>query len=350
MPHTEKEFELEGHTLPTLDLLVEAQRILDLARAQGQFIRLEGVEVKHLTDLEQVRELCHKEHLRVEAPPPKPPALTKEQELLVHRALRWRAALVRRADRAFADERYTRLRYHRLFELHGILDRVYEELFLLHALAKMDARRLAAFRVDDGFIQQGEDLLYELRGLPVPERKPAEDGEPRKRGGRLGGFAEPVADPDEAPSLPAVVDNAHVLSVLKGRLWVQMKNLSNIGQIALTLHAKEVDKTEPTRRDFILRLKPTEDDETLVALGKYRADPAPDAKQPGRPPAKPAASRPLEPKPAVVAAPPPPAPASPAVPGPSPAAPGGDAFKKPPPRAVGLVRPSPTHGRTEPSK
>ena len=342
MAHTEKEFELEGHTLPTVELLAEAQRILDLARAHGQLTRLEGVAVKHLTDLEQVRELCQKEHLRVEAKPAKPPVLNKEQDALVHRALQWRAALVRRADRVFADERYTRLRYHRLFELHGIIDRVYEELYLLHAIAKLDAKRLIPAGVDDAFLQRGEDLLYELQGLPVPEHKTAEEEEPRKRGTRLGGFAEPAPDHDEVHKLPPVGDSAHILSVLKGRLWLQMRHLSAIGQVAMTLHAKEVDKAEGPRRDFVIRLRPTEDDETFIALHLFRADPAADPKT------APKGAKPPEAKPA--APPPTPAPAPPAATSTTPAAPAGDAFKKPPPRAVGLVRPSPFHGRTEPTK
>ena len=57
MAHTEKELELEGHTLRTEELLGEASRLLDLARVHAMALRAEGVELKHITELDQVREI-----------------------------------------------------------------------------------------------------------------------------------------------------------------------------------------------------------------------------------------------------------------------------------------------------
>lgn len=351
MANTEKEFELEGHTLPTAELLAEAARLVDLARSHAMPMRAEGLDLKHYTELDQMRDMVQKEHNRVEAKPPKPPSLSKEQERVVARAFQWRANLVRRVDRAYADDRYARLKFHRLFQLHRLPERLYEELFLLVQIARQDLKRLAPGGVTEELVNQGEDLCYELQNLPVPDRKALAEFEQKLASHRYG---PPPKKPEEPAKLPAVTDSAKALSILKGRLYLMLKNISYAGQVAFTaFDDKDAAKAETLRRDFMLRVKPVEDDEELITCGRL---PGPAGAASARAPAAAAAASPAaSPAGAAAPAPVPPPAESKVMPmekvtskpgGANP--PPGDPLKKPPPRAVGLVRPSATVGSKGP--
>ncbi|MEW5855530.1 MAG: hypothetical protein AB2A00_42545 [Myxococcota bacterium] len=360
MAHTEKELELEGHLVTTQELVAEATRLLELARAHAQALRPEGIELRNITELDQVKELLVKEHSRIELKPVKVLPLTKEMEKVMDRAYAWRAMMIRRADRAYADDRMLRLRFHRRFELQRLPERLYEEIHILLHLARHDAKRLAPVGVTEVFLNQGEDLLYELQGHAPPDRKAKEEYEQKKRTHRYG---PPPTPPPEPPRLPDVTDSARNLSVLKGRVLLLMRDLSAAGQVAHCLpKEKEERKAESIRRDFIIRLRLHEDEEDLITLGRPSTGKV-EAAAPA--PTKPATP---EPAPAPAKPSPIPSPRGPNEQGPRPTAernvltmeevtskPGGpnpppptDPFKKPPPRAVGLVRPSPTHGTKTP--
>lgn len=353
MAHTEKDLEIEGHTHPTQPLLAETQRLLDLARGHSMALRPLGYDVKNFTEIDQLKELVAKEHNRVEGKPPKAFVPTKDQEKLLARAYTWRAQMIRRADRAFHDDRYNRLKYHRAFLTYGAMDRLFEELYHLAAHARVDLKRLASAGVDDAFIAQGEDLCFELSGQPAPNRKAHEEYQKALKEHKWG---PPPKEPEPLPKLPSCNDNAKNLSIMRGRLYLMLRQLSAAGQLSFcSLDAKDAQKAEAARRDFALRIQPMEDDEELFTLGRSGAKAGPAARpaaRPGTAAASPA-SPPAEAAPAMTtdAA----ASAEPedkvmpmekvtAKPGGANPPPPTDPFKKPPPRAVGLVRPSPTHG------
>jgi len=359
MAATDKDFELDGHTLPTQELLAEAARLVDLARTHAMVMRTEGFETKDYTALDQMKDQVQKESARVETPPPKVVSLNKEQEKVLARAYAWRAVLVRKVDRIYADDRYSRLRFHRGLHLFKTPDRVFEELMLLIQNAKQDLKRLAPVKVDEDMLGAGEDLCYLLLNLQPPDRKAWAEYETAVAMHRYGPPPKKPADPVK---LPPVTDSAKGLSILKGRLYLQMRHMSFAGQAAFCFpkDPKEAQKFEALRRDFMLRVKPTEDDEELITLGRFNPDAAVAAAPVAAPAAKPAAGpadKAALPPPLMPGAPIGPAPVKPAetssadkgvLPmdrvtskpgGPNPpAAP--DALKKPPPRAVGLVRPS----------
>ncbi|MBN2360371.1 MAG: hypothetical protein JXR83_13035 [Deltaproteobacteria bacterium] len=336
MVYSEKELELEGHTLGTQQLLEEARRVLDLAHRYPNELAQEGVGLKELSNFDRERDLVVKEHERVELLVGNRGALRPEMEKVVDRALRWRSLLVRRVDRAFADDRYSRLKYHRMVELHRLPERLVEELQLLYEFAKQDAPRLAPYRIDEPFMELGEDLLYELRGLPPPERAAWREYKEKMKHHRYGPPPKPPPDP---PKLPAVMDNARGLSIMRGRVYMLLRQVSAAGQVAFTAWGeREPRQNEALRREFVLRIGPSEDDETLLSLGKG-ADPA------GRAPAK----VDLEPMP--VAAETEPATSAPerefVNPG-GPPIPPPDPTKKLPARPIAVIRPSATRGRKGP--
>jgi len=333
MVYSEKDMELEGHTLRTQDVLAEAERILDLAHRYPTELAQEGIGLKELANFERERGLVVTEHERVELLVGNRGALRPEMEKVVDRALRWRSLLVRRVDRAFSDDRYGRLKYHRLLELHRLPERLVEELQLMYDFAKQDAPKLAPYRVDEGFMEAGEDLLYELRGLPAPDRAAWREYKEKMKHHRYGPPPKPPADP---PKLPAVIDGARGLSIMRGRVYMLLRQISAAGQVAFTTWAdREPRQHEVLRREFVLRIGPTEDDETFLALGKG-ADPG------SRAPAK------VELEPAVAVADPEPVPAAPerefVNPG-GPPIPVPDPTKKMPARPIAVIRPSATRGR-----
>lgn len=336
MAHTEKELELEGHTLPTQELLAEAERLLGVARTHAMAIRTEGIEQKHITEADQVCEMVGKEHARVEALPPKIFSPNREQDRLIQRALQWRAVMVRRADRAFADDRHARLRYHRGFQLQKTPERLYEELYLLIQLARADIKRVPIPGVDEAFLLKGEDLLYELQGRAVPNRQA--DDEYRKRL-KEHKYGPPPKAPEAIQPLPAVNDSAKHISVQKGRLYLLIRTISAAGMAAFSQpKEREAQRAAQARRDFVIRIRPQEDDEDLMNLGTPVT--AVTADEPAQPPLaestnppEPATTRNVLPMDKVTSKPG----------GPNPLPPS-DPLKKPPPRAVGLVRPSPVVG------
>lgn len=332
MVYSEKDMELEGHTLRTQDVLTEADRILDLAHRYPTELAQEGIGLKELSNFERERGLVVTEHERVEILVGNRGALRPEMEKVVDRALRWRSLLVRRVDRAFADDRYSRLKYHRLLELHRLPERLVEELQLMHEFAKQDAPKLAPYRVDEAFMEAGEDLLYELRGLPAPDRAAMREYKEKMKHHRYGPPPKPPPDP---PKLPAVQDSARGLSIMRGRVFMLMRQISAAGQVAFTTWGdREPRQNEAMRRDFVLRIWPTEDDETFLALGKG-ADPT---SRPAKVEFEPAPAAP-DPE----AAPPAPErafvnPGGPPIPLPDPT-------KKLPARPIAVIRPSATRGR-----
>lgn len=338
MASTEKELELEGHTLWSTEIIAEAVRMADLLRTHGANVRNEGVELRHIGELDQLREMVAKEHARVESKPPKEFKPTKDQEKLLARAFQWRANLVRRADKAFVDDRMGRQRYRRCFLHHRLPERVYEELMLLLTTAKNDMKKLQFAKVDEALLLMGEDLCFELQNIPPPNRLAQIEYEKKVAEHRYG---PPPTPPPPPPTLPAVNDNAKALSILKGRLWSLLKQLSASGQLAFNMpkEAKDHEKYEAIRKEFMLRIKQHEEDDELVSFGKFTDDPKPGARPAAKkeePRAEPVAAAPAAPeKPAPVVTPG----------GPTPPAPT-DPFKKPPPRAVGLVRPSITTGKS----
>jgi hypothetical protein len=364
MAHTEKDLEIEGHTLPSAELIAEAVRLVDLARTHAMVMRPHGYDVKHFTEIDQVKDMVLKEHNRVEGKPPKPFAPSKDQEKLLVRAYQWRAQMVRRADRVFHDDRYNRLKYHRNFVMHGEPTRLYEELFLLIQHARVDIKRLAPGGVDSAFLGQGEDICFELQGTPAPNRKAQEEYEKALK--EYSGWGPEPQPPPPLPSLPAAADNAKNLSVMRGRLYLMLRQLSAAGQLAFSTVDRDAQKAEQARRDFVLRVRPQEDDEELITYGR-KGGPAAASASPPTATASPSSAA-KEAAPAqqpITAVAVPGAPPPPPTPNEKPAAapskvlpmeqvtvkPGGanplppqDPFKKPPPRAVGLVRPSPTHG------
>jgi len=340
MASTEKELELEGHSLWTVELMAETARILELARTHGAVLRNEGIELKDITSLDQLREMVNKEHLRVEVKPPKEFKPTKEQERLLARAFQWRANLVRRADKAFVEDRMGRQKYRRCFLHHRLPERVYEELMLLLATAKNDMKKLQFAKVDEALLLMGEDLCYELQNLPVPNRLAQVEYEQKMAQHRYG---PPPTPPEPIQPLPQVNDSAKNISIMKGRLFLALKIMASTAQVAFNMpkEPKDHEKWEAIRKEFMLRVKGTEEDEELVSFGKFSED-KPGAVRAAA--AKAAVPAPAAPAVAATPAPPPKPTVTPVNPGGATPPPPSDPSKKPPARAVGLVRPSITTG------
>jgi hypothetical protein len=181
-------------------------------------------------------------------------------------------------------------------------------------------------------------------GTPAPNRKAFEEYEKAVKA--YSGWGPEPEPPPPVPQLTPVVDNAKNLSVLRGRLYLMMRQLSATGQYAFCAGEKDVAKAEQVRREFVLRIRPQEDDEELVAFARFKGGATAAAVKAEAAKAEPPKAT-AEPAPAAPPAPPPrtlpmeQVTVKPGGPNPLPPT---DPFKKPPPRAVGLVRPSPMQG------
>lgn len=270
MVYSEKEQQYEGALMATLDVIEEAKRLKSLAQRYAMELASEGISQKELSLLDRARDQVEREHGRLEAPPAKPKVLERAMQQTIERAYRWRATLVNRAERLHFEDRSSRLAYRRGIALHGIPERMYEELSFLLEAGRRDLNRFAREHLlDEAFLDMGDDLRYELHGLEAPDRQAWAKYEEAKRKHRYG---PPPKPPEPPPKLPEVLNNAATLNGAKGYLYSRLRRVSAAGQAAFSaFEGREKPLYAQLRQDFVLRVRPIEYDPSLVFLGDEKA-------------------------------------------------------------------------------
>lgn len=270
MVYSEKEQQYEGALLSTLDIVEEAKRLKSLAQRYAMELASEGISQKELSLLDRARDQVEREHGRLEAAPAKPRKLEKPQQEAVDKAMRWRAILVHRAERLHYEDRSSRLAYRRGIELHGIPDRIYEELTFLLEAGRRDLNRFMRENLlDEDFLNEGDDLRYLLHGVEAPDRQAWAKYEEAKRNHRYG---PPPKPPEPPPKLPDVLNNAKTLNGAKGYLYSRMRRVSAAGQAAFAnIKGREKPQHAQLRADFVLRVRPVEFDESMINFAGSQA-------------------------------------------------------------------------------